>query len=164
MRLPSAKLMALVKTCATEFRQKYLHTDPGYETFWVTGLDVPPSFPGLEQGKLSFTREEIEGCFGPVVARVEDMLREMLAARDGGEDVRVSVRHFHSSLAVLVAANGRQNIFLAGTFACSDWVSKKVREAVRYTGSPTVWVGHDCTPYGAVLQARQLDYVNLQTS
>jgi hypothetical protein len=146
MRLPSAKLMALVKTCATEFRQKYLHTDPGYETFWVTGLDVPPSFPGLEQGKLSFTREEIEGCFGPVVARVEDMLREMLAARDGGEDVRVS------------------NIFLAGTFACSDWVSKKVREAVRYTGSPTVWVGHDCTPYGAVLQARQLDYVNLQTS
>lgn len=138
--------MGLVKTCVGDFRQKYLHTDPGYETFWVGGLDVPPSFPGLEEGKLSFTRAEIEGCFEPAIKRVEDMLREMSAARAGDEGGRVS------------------NIFLAGSFACADWVTKRIKEAVRYTGAPTVWVGHDCIPYGAVLQARQLDYVNVQTS
>lgn len=169
MRLSGAKLMGLVKTCVGDFRQKYLHTDPGYETFWVGGLDVPPSFPGLEEGKLSFTRAEIEGCFEPAIKRVEDMLREMSAARAGDEGGRVSVSLFILSLGDIVECDGSeanelQNIFLAGSFACADWVTKRIKEAVRYTGAPTVWVGHDCIPYGAVLQARQLDYVNVQTS
>jgi hypothetical protein len=86
--------MALLKTCASEFRRQYLHTDPGYETFWITGLDVPPSFPGLEQGKLSFTRAEIEECFEPVIKTVEDMLRDMSVFRDGDGGGRVSVSHF----------------------------------------------------------------------
>ncbi len=58
----------------------------------------------------------------------------------------------------------RQNIFLAGCFAKSTVLVKSVDSAIQHRGAPRLWVRHECTPHGAVMQAKQLDFVNLQTS
>jgi hypothetical protein len=43
-------------------------------------------------------------------------------------------------------------------------LAKAVEDTIKHRGAPRLWVRHECTPHGAVMQAKQLDFVNLQTS
>lgn len=114
MRMAGAKLLALARTCAVQFRKEVLLGFAGGEkkaggqqgrrfldSFvvseggdgggkWVAkGLEVPAGFPGLENGSVEFSHEEIEACFEGVTSRVGTMVGE--AMRRGAEDGVVSV-------------------------------------------------------------------------
>lgn len=96
MRLGNAKLMSLVKSCTSQFRQHQLTQFDGGGTpanpcFWVHGLDVPLGFPGLENGQLSFSGAEVAACFAPVVERVVKMVGEVVGRRDNPEGLGISV-------------------------------------------------------------------------
>ncbi|KAH8903557.1 hypothetical protein BR93DRAFT_190307 [Coniochaeta sp. PMI_546] len=170
MRMAGAKLLGLVRTCAVRFRREVLLDFAGGEEervprqggrfldslvaedgaggsggkWVVTGLEVPAGYPGLENGSVEFSYKEIEGCFEGVTGRVGAMVGEGM--RRGVEDGVVS------------------SVFLTGSFAKSALVVKAVDSAIQHRGAPRLWVQHECTPHGAVMQAKQLDFVNLQTS
>ncbi|OIW24589.1 hypothetical protein CONLIGDRAFT_718489 [Coniochaeta ligniaria NRRL 30616] len=168
MRMAQGKLLGLVRTCVVRFRREVLLDFGGGEGVggqgrrfldsmvvggeesgkggkWVvTGLEVPAGFPGLENGSVEFSHKDIEGCFEGVTGRVGVMVGE--AMRRGVEDGVVS------------------NIFLTGCFAKSTMLVKAVDSAIQHRGASRLWVQHECTPHGAVMQAKQLDFVNLQTS
>ncbi|KAB5566319.1 hypothetical protein GE09DRAFT_732476 [Coniochaeta sp. 2T2.1] len=149
MRMGREKLMALVRTCAEAFRREVL-LEFGAERFggegkkWlVGGLDVPAGFPGMEEGMVEFTHGEIMGCLAGVTGRVKEMVGEGIGGKEEG----------------VVS-----NIFLTGCFAKSALLAKTVEDSIKHRGAPRLWVQHECTSHGAVMQAKQLDFVNLQTS
>lgn len=53
---------------------------------------------------------------------------------------------------------------MAGTFASSVLLRNRLGDLTDQEGGPTLWHEADCASHGAVLQAKQLDFVNLQTS
>jgi len=55
----------------------------------VRGLEVPPAFPGLEDGTLEFSHAEIRACFEGVTGRVGQLVAEGMGR--GAEDRVVSV-------------------------------------------------------------------------
>jgi hypothetical protein len=184
MRMANAKLLALVKTCAVQFRKEVLLdfaseeevprqgrrfldslvvNEETTERKWIVkGLEVPAGFPGLENGSVEFTHKEIRGCFEGVASRVGAMVGE--AMRRGVDDGVVSVSYSASRLEMEGRLTCEQNIFLTGCFTKSALLVKAIDSAIQHRGAPRLWVQHECTPHGAVMQAKQLDFVNLQTS
>jgi hypothetical protein len=121
MRLGNAKLMSLVKTCTSQFRQHQLmqfddRGKPADPCFRVRGLDVPLGFPGLENGQLSFSGVEVAACFIPVVERVVEMVGEVVRRRDNPEGLGISVCVFQSSFTVDVTG--------------SDWLTSGLTECL----------------------------------
>lgn len=83
MKLPAAKLLALVRTCAVQFRRDLADLGTVVDAKWrVRGLDVPAGFPGLENGEIVFEPDEIMGCLELVVDRIPELVVEALRRKD----------------------------------------------------------------------------------
>jgi len=92
LKIRSSALESISEACCTKFREHILpNFFPEGNTAWNIQVELPPNFPGLENGFLQFTEDEIEGCFkSSVETIIKTALFCVLESYDENRPVAVS--------------------------------------------------------------------------
>jgi hypothetical protein len=93
LKIRRSAVDSICEACCAQFREHILPIFPQGNAKWSVQVQLPPGFPGVEQGFLQFTEPEIEDCLKPSVERIVKMsLAEVIDSYDENRPVTVGER------------------------------------------------------------------------